>query len=296
MLNIPTTLQEKLDASATSFCHCWRLGRADGAVMGFTDHDCDLVFNGVTFRANTGLSASQLEMGLGLAPGTAEAAGALTDDSLAEKDLLNGLYDGAAVETWLVDWRNVEDRILLDVATIGEVRRGEAAFSAELRSAAHVFDQPQGRTFQRGCSANLGDARCGVDLDAEAFKGTGVVASMTGGVLSVDLASPVAVGFFTGGAAAFTSGDNAGATLRIKSHGQDGLRATIALWTAPGAAVAPGDAVTLTAGCDKSPSTCQKKFGNIVNFRGFPHMPGNDRVIAYPSALAPAMDGGSFFR
>ncbi len=45
-----------------------------------------------------------------------------------------------------------------------------------------------------------------------------------------------------------------------------------------------------------TPTTCRLKFDNIVNFRGFPHMPGNDRVIAYPSSLAPAMDGGSFFR
>jgi len=289
-------MRENLDARATTFCHCWRLARQDGAIMGFTDHDRDLAFNGVIFRANTGLSASQLETGLGLAPGSSEATGALRDDSLLETDLLNALYDGASIETWLVDWSNIADRVLLDVATIGEVRRSEFAFNAELRSIAHVFDQPQGRTFQRGCSADLGDARCGVDLFSAALHTTGDVISFSGGVLTIDLPSPFANGFFTGGVLQFVSGANAGARLTVKSHRQEGLRATIVFWTPPAATIASGDDVALRAGCDKSPSTCKTKFGNIVNYRGFPHMPGNDRVIAYPSALAPAMDGGSFFQ
>ncbi|PPD44494.1 MAG: beta tubulin [Methylocystis sp.] len=296
MLDVSPSLKAKLDGRATTFCHCWRLARRDGFVSGFTDHDRDLAFNGVTFRANTGLSASQLETGLGFAPGTGEASGALADESLTEADLLNGLYDGASVETWLVDWSHVEDRALLDVATIGEMRRGENAFSAELRSAAHAFDQQQGRSFQRGCSADLGDARCGVDLQETRYRTGAAIVSCSGGVLTLDLASHFESGFFTGGALIFTGGANADARLTIKSHRQEGLRATLALWTPLAGDILPGEPATLTAGCDKSPGACQKKFGNIVNFRGFPHMPGNDRVIAYPSSLAPAMDGGSFFR
>jgi uncharacterized phage protein (TIGR02218 family) len=294
MFTFTASLEAKLKAAATTFCHCWRIARSDGAVMGFTDHDRDLIFNGVTFRANTGLSASQVEATLGLAVGTAEAAGALSDDSLTESELLDGIYDGASVETWLVDWSAVADRLLLDVATIGEVRRGEHAFTAELRSSAHIFDQQQGRAFQRGCSADLGDSRCGVDLSL--FRTTGVVDSFSGGLLTLDLAAAVEAGHFAGGVATFTSGESRGAKFTIKTHAQEYLRASISLWTPPGGVIFAGDTVTLTAGCDKSPNLCQSKFDNIVNFRGFPHMPGNDRVIAYPSSLAPTMDGGSFFR
>ncbi len=294
MLTLSASMQAKLDAAATTFCHCWRLARNDGVVLGFTDHDRDIAFNGVIFRANTGLSASQVETTLGLAAGTAEAAGALSDDSLTETDLLDNLYDGASVETWLVDWTNVTDRALLDVATMGEVRRGEHAFAAELRSSAHVFDQQQGRAFQRGCAADFGDPRCCVDLSL--FVATGVAVDFSGGVLTLDLAASYETGYFTGGVLTLASGGAVGAKFTIKSHTQEGLRASIALWTQPGRVIAAGDGVSLTAGCDKSPTACQAKFGNIVNFRGFPHMPGNDRVIAYPSALAAAIDGGSFFR
>jgi uncharacterized phage protein (TIGR02218 family) len=296
MLSLSPSMQAKLDQRATTFCHCWRVSRGDAEVMGFTDHDRDLIFNGIAFRANTGLSASQLESSVGFAPGTGEAAGALSAESLTETDLSNGLYDGASVETWLVDWSDVADRVLLDIATIGEVRRGETAFSAELRSSAHLFDQQQGRAFQRSCSADLGDARCGLDLMAPGFHATGMVASFAGGVIDVDLSEIFDGGFYAGGALTFTSGANENARFAIKSHRQENLRASVTLWTSPGGAISSGDSVLMTAGCDKSPTTCRRKFGNIANFRGFPHMPGNDRVIAYPSALAPAMDGGSFFR
>lgn len=296
MRALSPSLQDKLDRAATTFAHCWRVTRRDGVILGFTDHDRDLAFGGVVFRANAGLAASQMENGVGLGAGGGEATGALSDDSLRVDDLANGLYDGAAVEIWLVDWDDIADRVLLDVATIGEVRRGENAFVAELRSSAHFFDQPQGRAFQRNCSADLGDARCGVDLNAPALHATGSVDSFEGGVLAIDLAQVFASGFFSGGALTFTSGDNAGATFTVKSHRQEGERAHLVLWTAPGGAVIIGDTVRIVAGCDKSPASCRTKFGNIVNFRGFPHMPGNDRVIAYPSSLAPNMDGGSFFR
>ena len=48
--------------------------------------------------------------------------------------------------------------------------------------------------------------------------------------------------------------------------------------------VAEGDALVLTAGCDRRFATCRQKFGNTVNFRGFPHIPGSDFVLRYPRA------------
>jgi len=34
-------------------------------------------------------------------------------------------------------------------------------------------------------------------------------------------------------------------------------------------------------------------FGNTTNFRGFPHIPGNDFVISYPISGTPGNDGQS---
>lgn len=296
MRSVSSSMQVKLDAAASTFCNCWRLARKDGTVMGFTDHDRDLSFNGVIFRAASGLTATQVESGVGLGAGSGEILGALQSEGLAETDLANGLYDGASIEVWLVDWSAVDDRLLLDVATIGEVRRSEFAFAAELRSLAHLFDQQRGDAFQGACSADLGDARCKFDVTASGFHATGVVVAHAGGLIAATLASIFDDDFFTGGRMSFASGANMGARATIKSHRRSGVDARFSLWTPLAGAVAPGDAIAVIAGCDKSAASCAQKFSNIVNFRGFPHMPGNDRVIAYPGSLAPSMDGGSFFR
>jgi uncharacterized phage protein (TIGR02218 family) len=57
--------------------------------------------------------------------------------------------------------------------------------------------------------------------------------------------------------------------------------------------LAAGDTFTVTAGCDKHFDTCVAKFNNAVNFRGFPHIPGNDFVVRYPVSGEPGHDGGS---
>jgi uncharacterized phage protein (TIGR02218 family) len=93
---------------------------------------------------------------------------------------------------------------------------------------------------------------------------------------------------FTGGLLTFTSGANAGRAMEIKR--QSGT--AIELWQTMSEPVSPGDGVTLVAGCDKQFATCQTKFANGINFRGFPYMPGNDAVMSGPST-ATRMDGGS---
>lgn len=295
MRYVSPSLAEKLAARASSLCNCWRLTRKDGVVMGFTDHDRDLSFGGVTYLAASGLTATQAETSLGLSAGSGEVAGALQSEGIAERDLANGLYDGASIEIWLVDWSHVEDRLLVDAATIGEVTRGEFSFRAELRSLAHLLDQQRGASFQRGCSADLGDARCGVDLSGAAYRASGVALGAAGGGIVASLSGAFGDDFFSGGRLTITSGAAAGARVGVKSHRLDGADARLSLWT-PLAGVAAGDRFEIVAGCDKTAASCAAKFSNIVNFRGFPHMPGNDRIIAYPSAATPAMDGGSLFR
>ncbi|OAI29710.1 beta tubulin [Methylosinus sp. R-45379] len=296
MRSASSAMRQSLDASASTLCNCWRLTRKDGAVMGFTDHDRDLVFGGVTYRAATGLAATQIDGSVGLAVGSGEVIGALQSDGLGESDLANGRYDGAGVEIWLVDWRNVDNRLLIDAMTIGEVTRSEFAFRAELRSLAHLFDETRGDSYQQGCSADLGDARCKVDLSASFFHTTGVVLAVTQDAIVAALAEDFDDDFFTGGSLIVTSGADAGVRVAVKSHRSADGKVKLGLWSRLAGGIVSGDGFTLVAGCDKSAASCRSKFFNIVNFRGFPHMPGNDLVISYPSSLTPTMDGGSFFR
>jgi uncharacterized phage protein (TIGR02218 family) len=297
MRTLPSGLAAHLEGGVTTLCRCWRLVRRDGAAFGFTDHDRDLAFAGVTFAARTGLEAAEVTAELGFAVAGGEAAGALVSAGITEDDLAAGLYDDAAVEAWLVNWANPDERLLLDVGSIGEIRRAEGAFVAEMRGLMHRLDEARGRLYRATCSADLGDARCGVDLTEPAYAATAAVAGTDGALgLTTSGLSAFADGWFTGGRLVWTSGANAGLAVEIKAHRLVGAGAELDLWQRAARTIAAGDAFQVTAGCDKRFPTCRAKFANGVNFRGFPHMPGNDFIIRLPLQGEPGMDGGSFFR
>ena len=141
MRPIPSALQDKLDSGLTTLARCFVLARRDGVVMGFTEHDEDIVLDAVICRAGSGLSASEARARLGLAVDGAEFAGALADDALSESDLAAGRYDAAAIAIWLVDWSEPELRVLIAKGTLGEVRR-EGAGVHRRAALAHRPPQP----------------------------------------------------------------------------------------------------------------------------------------------------------
>ncbi|KQT78506.1 DUF2163 domain-containing protein [Methylobacterium sp. Leaf466] len=293
MRALPPALAAHLAGGATTLCRCWSLTRRDGATLGFTDHDRDLVLSGLVHAAHSGLEAAEASAELGFAVGGGEVAGALRSSGIAEADIAAGLYDGAGVETWLVDWSDPQTRLLLDVGTVGEIRRSGAAFVAELRGLMHALDVERGRTYRATCGADLGDRRCRIDLADPRWRTTGTVTGPdTTGGLGVALATPADDGRFDGGRLAWRSGSNAGASADVRGLLSD----RIWLWEVPARAVATGDAFVLTAGCDKRLSTCGDRFANVPNFQGFPHMPGNDFVLRHAPGSGPGLDGGSLFR
>lgn len=294
MKDIPSALQARLASGVTTLCQCWRIVRNDGLVQGFNDHDEDIVVDGVTCRAGTGFAASEARSALGLAIGGLDVSGALSDTSLNEADLAAGRYDAAAVEQWLVDWSAPELKVLLARGVLGEVRRDGAAFTAEVRSLAYQLAQETGRLYTASCTADLGDARCMVDLDDPAFRGVGGVSAVASvSSFRATGLDAFADGWFTGGRLTFTAGANAGQSVEIKTHRLIGGVVTLDLWQAMPEAIASGDGFVVTAGCDKRFTTCAAKFANAVNFRGFPHIPGNDFIVRYPLRGEPGNDGSS---
>ncbi len=220
-----------------------------------------------------------------------DVAGALSAFGLTEADILGGLYDGATVETWIVDWTDPATRLLLDLGTIGEIRREGDAFVAEVRGLAGQLDAEVGRSYRATCGAELGDARCRVDLAP--WRATGrVVPCRSPPPSPSPWSAPSRRGVFSGGRLNWTGGANAGAAADVRLH----LGASVILWESPARPVAAGDTFSLTAGCDKRFATCRDRFGNALNFQGFPHMPGNDVVMRSVPGSAPVLDGGSYFR
>lgn len=292
MRNLPDGMQAHLDSGATTLCRCWRLTRSDGLVLGFTDHDRDLSFDGATFEAAAGFEASEMVSALGLGVDNLEAAGALSSAHLSEEALSAGLFDNALVEIFLVNWAEPDQRLLLRTGNLGEVRRSDNAFAAEIRGLAHVLNQPHGRVVQFACDADLGDARCGVDLDDPAYKTSGTIGELRDQAsFAASGLESFATGFFSRGLVAFTSGANSGLAMEVKAHRTAAAGAEIDLWQPMRRQLAVGDTFEIRAGCDKQFVTCRQKFANGLNFRGFPHMPGNDFAMSYPVRGETGNDG-----
>jgi len=282
MKTLDPALQAHLIEGTTTLAWAWRITRADGVTFGFTDHDRTLSFDGTEFEPESGLTASEVRSGSDLSVDAQDAEGVLTSDRITETDITDGRWDAAEVEVWRVNWQTTSQRVLLRRGAIGQIRRGRLAFVAEVRSLAHVLGQTVGRTFQAGCDAALGDARCGVDLEDPAYRGTGAVTDLlrdraftASGIGGFD------AGWFTFGTVEWTSGANAGRWAEVLGHDVTGGVATLTLLEPPVRAIEAGDTFTIRAGCDKRIATCSAKFANTVNFRGFPNIPGQDTVLRY---------------
>lgn len=291
------TEQSYLDARATggtTIALCWRIIRDDGETFGFTDHDRPLTLLGLTFEPSTALAASEMSNALGLSPDELEGTGALSSDGITESDIHKGLWDHARVEIYDVDWSDVSSYYLLGIFNLAEIERGPLAFRSELRSRTAALDRPKGRSYLNACDARFGDTRCGLDLTSATFKASGAV---TGGSSTRVLAAGLtgySEGHFNRGILTWTGGDNAGVQSEVRACNTANPAAVVSLWKAPPKAVSAGDTFDITAGCDKSYRTCRDRFGNQLNFRGCPHIPGEDWVVDYARTGDPSQDGGSY--
>lgn len=293
---VPSSLQARLDSGATTLARCWQITRADGKRLGFTDHDLALAFDGLQFEPDSGFTASSAEASTGLSAGTHDISGILRSESIDEADIARGLFDGAEVLLYLVDWKDTASRLVLSRGQIGRIRRDGLSFEAEVTGISDRLNRPFGRAYVHSCECRLGDTKCGVDLGSAAYLGLATV---------VDVVEPhhfvvtgigtYSSGWFNGGSLLWTAGANAGATGTVKIHQAASGTVSLETWLAPALQVTIGDTLEVKSGCNKTATECRAKFDNLLNFRGFPHMPGDDVATSYP-AQGGRHNGGSLLR
>lgn len=268
----------------TALALCWRLVRRDGAALGFTTHDRDLAIGGLAYSAAPGMLPSAIAQGEGLEVDSLDVGGALTADAITADDLAAGRWDGARVRVFAVDWERPEaSPILLARGELGAVSAAGARFEAELRGATAVLDAPVCEATSPECRAQLGDKRCRVDLAGRVLRAR---------VLSCDGDGVVAIedgadrGRFRFGRLLWLTGANSGVASPIIEIGPifEMGAGTMRLREAPPFPVEAGAAVELVEGCDKRLETCRDRFANTLNFRGEPHLPGNDLLTRYPGS------------
>ncbi len=278
MLNISTALKDALGAEVTTLAMCWKLTRKDSVVLGFTEYDQNLVIDGLTCKAAAGVSATAITSSLGVKVGNLEIEGMLSDEAIAEADILAGLYDDAQIDVWLVDYTNLAlGKLHLKTGWLGQIRIENGVFVAEVRGLSAALQRTLGEVYTPHCRARFGDARCQFSLSSVTHSGT--FTAIENSLILKDSARTQSSGYFDYGTLRMTSGANNGQLREISAYevGKFTLREPF------GFAVALGDSYVAIAGCDKRFETCASRFANALNFRGEPHVPGTDRIFTTAS-------------
>jgi uncharacterized phage protein (TIGR02218 family) len=246
----------------TTLAFIWRIDRRDGVTLG------------LIYRAAPGMIPSAIERQDGFDPDSIELSGALTSDAITESDLAAGRWDGATLRVSAVNWEAPEtDPLFLVRGELGMVETGEGGFSAELRGPAALLEAPVVEETTPECRASLGDRRCGVDMAGR--RRFARVLAVNGMAVTVDISA--ADGAYVAGRLRWLDGPNSGIDSPIVASSGG----VLTLREPPYFTVATGTRVELIEGCDRRFSTCVERFANAANFRGEPHLPGNDLLTRY---------------
>lgn len=289
MLPINQPLQNLINAGITHLASCWQIDRTDGVTLLFTDHDAILTINGVNFLPAGSFSASARQKTSGLNEHNLEIVGVLDSTAITHEDLRAGRYREAKVTEYVVDWKYPWIGIIAThVWWIGDTTFEDGKWSAAMTGITRWFSPAIGRIYGRICNWDLGDANCRFDTSTitvtPAFVNTVVAGFAKKKFISPGLIGAGAAAFLNG-KVTWLSGDNAGIAAEVKNFNT--LTGEVDLYFAMPADIQVGDSYSIVRGCDKASTTCIGVFNNIVNFGGFPFIPGTDASLQYPGMKIP---------
>jgi uncharacterized phage protein (TIGR02218 family) len=265
---------------------CWKIKRTDGTLFAFTSTDKSFAFDlgdgdgSLTYSASTGVAPSTLKSGTGTGVDNLSVLGIINSDLIIDSDITGGKFDNAKLTLFFVNFMDLTmGKCILMKGYFGEVKVTSISFEVEIRSLSQRYMQQVGRVCNATCDAQFGDARCNVNGgDMSPYTINGTVTAVDGTeprrkFTSTDL-SGKANHYYRMGKITWNTGLNTG----FKQDSKDNVAGAIELMLSMPFTITIGDTFTIIAGCDKLLTTCDT-FSNVVNFRGFPYIPGSDAVL-----------------
>lgn len=262
-----------------TFATCWRIVRTDSTEFRFTDHDRPLVILGDVYTPTDGISASAVQQDRALRENNFQARGVISSSAITDSDLRLGKFRGAVVTEFLVDWANAwASPLITNRYFIERTEHNTEMWTAEIAGLEHRLKGKFGRRYTRNCQWTLGDSRCQQVLTSFQDSGSVWLVNQNRLFIMIDIV-PTTTGVWDFGVLTWTSGNNDGVSIEIESNVGTVLKLR---FTMP-LDIQVGDTFDLTQGCDKLIQTCLDKFDNVINFGGFPTIPGLDKLTRGPT-------------
>ncbi len=268
-----------LAGPVTSGAYAWRLERRDGVTIGITSHDHNLEMGGLLYRSSPGLEPATILHSSDLENDGLEIRGAIDNDALNEENLFAGRWDNARLTISLINWTDPDTapRVLAH-GVLGEISTQDGAFEVGVNSLKALLDRPAFPVTSPHCRAQFCDAACG--LSRERFRHVASVQSAAGNVITFDPELSALNGNASFGRLRWLQGENCGYVNCVVAN----AGSVVTLAEAPRFPVLAGQRAEIFEDCDKMLSTCATRYGNAINFRGEPHLPGNDLLMRYPGS------------
>lgn len=260
-----------------------KITRTDGTVIRSTNHDEDIIVDGNTYKSTNGYQATALSSSASLDSDTLEMAGGYKVTGISRNDLDAGLYDHAQIEIYSCNYESPTEELEIK-GWLGKVTLKDNGYEADFISLSAKLKQNILKIYTPGCNADLGDSRCGVNLDN--YRETGTVTAVTSNssfTANVTNANghTIVANWFAFGLITWTGGLNDGLKSHVKSST---LLGVLGLYLDTPYTIAIGDTFSIAPGCNKSldPTTghCKTKYDNMDEGRAFRDIPGRKKVFS----------------
>lgn len=246
-----------------------------GVVYGYTDHDVQLTVDSVVYQPTPGLLRGNMSVSSTEQVSNQEFSTAWID--APEEELLSGLFDNAKIDVLHCSWKNPSyGGFIINSGNLGQIQWNSDGFTADVMGFMRALQKNVNFIATGHCRhllfSQFDEQHIGAcTLNKTSYTRTGTVTGILTDQIKITASGLVTTNqYHTNGVLTWTSGTNSGKSHEIKNHLSSNNSLEFFLPTEHD--IQLGETFSITAGCDKTHSTCKSKFNNVINFGGFPHI------------------------